>query len=260
MEPRNGDIYNNWKVVAPDGRFMFHGNDKRVNWYLSNGLAHKISDTCIKLDFEPNGPGCQDRYRRQKFQNQCVVCGSGIGLTIHHVVPYQYRRHLCHYFPFYLRDFHDCLALCIKCHKRYERGARLGKDIAQDFGIPLGGVIDAPYSVIDLQRNARLASALVKWGDKMPGPRKAKLTQRLRDFAGDDVDISGLALAQKEDFGYQTHGELVIEQVVRQDRADVFVQLWRRDFLDRMQPRFLPQYWEVQRPVFRTRQHLDNYR
>lgn len=257
-----GNLYGNWSVLGPVGQFMFHTSDKKAQWYLSRHLADKISENIIQLTFQPKGPGCLDRYRRQLSINKCVVCATAQKLTLHHIVPYRYRRYLCSYFPSYARDHHDCLALCLECHRKYEHlASQLSEKIAQDFDIPLEGNMDCSYDVTvsNMSRYVRLSGVLLKWGDRIPSDRKTEILGQLRRIFG-DVDIHTLSQMRKENFGYRTHGDLVVERLVQNDRVDHFVQEWRRDFLESMKPKALPRFWQVERPVFKTQEHLDDYR
>ncbi len=50
IEARKYDAsYGDWTVVGPSGKFMFHSGPKKVNWYLQNGLARRVSPRCIQL-------------------------------------------------------------------------------------------------------------------------------------------------------------------------------------------------------------------
>lgn len=247
---------------------MFYGVPKKIKFYLDKNLARKISDDCIQLTFTPNGPGCLDAFRSQKRENHCVVCGKENCLTCHHVVPFCYRRELCKAFPNYEIDFHDCLAVCIDCHKKYEQkhAVKLYKVVESLFGVPLGGIINGT-TFQEIQRfnlNIQWAKTLLKYKDSIPLKRQEEMRQKLSnvfpDYAKHSLEELEELYLDKDSFDYRSHGELVIEKVVAQNTQDGFVQTWRKHFLETMQPRFLPKFWEVKRPVFKTRQELDDYR
>eukprot|EP00347_Sterkiella_histriomuscorum_P012468 403368461 len=52
-------VYENCKMVAPDGELLSNCDFKKAQWYIEKGLGEKISDNpfTIKLMFEPNGRG-----------------------------------------------------------------------------------------------------------------------------------------------------------------------------------------------------------
>ena len=297
-------IFGHIQTLSPAGVFMFWANEKRAKWYLSRNLAKKINDKCIQLTIEPNGPGCLDRYRSQKIENICVICGSDKNLSLHHVVPYKYRKHICKYYPEYERDNHDCLCCCIKCHKKYE----------SHYAIKLVSLLASLYAVSpegvckygrwnDFLAVYKSLYNLIRLKDKIPEDRvvelrkkvehfKTSLTKKIEEipeleekfilkqidkvnriytnFKSPTTSGSG-AKARKtvkheihrhvqKYVGYTSHGKSVINKVIELNQADGFVQMWRKHFLETMQPLFLPSFWEVERPVFKTRQELDDYR
>ncbi len=52
-------VYENCKMVAPDGGLLSNCDMKKAMWYIERDLADKICDSpfTIKLRFEPNGRG-----------------------------------------------------------------------------------------------------------------------------------------------------------------------------------------------------------
>jgi hypothetical protein len=50
-------VYENCKMVAPDGEILSNCDFKKANWYVERELAEVISNDpyTIKLRFEPNG-------------------------------------------------------------------------------------------------------------------------------------------------------------------------------------------------------------
>ena len=47
---RKSDLYENCKMIAPDGQLLSTCDRKKVNWYISRGLAELIEDTENKDD------------------------------------------------------------------------------------------------------------------------------------------------------------------------------------------------------------------
>ena len=88
-------IYDSCALLTKNGLFLSYCNLKRLNWYLSKGLADELpadevlrcieqgiisstSGSCrvIRLNFEAKGEGnLNDPYKRQLLLNKCVVCG-----------------------------------------------------------------------------------------------------------------------------------------------------------------------------------------
>lgn len=89
-------IYDSGALLTKRGMFLSYCDKKRLNWYLSKGLADELTADAIqecvdrgvisasksgpiraiRLNFEAKGSGNQnDAYKRQQLQNICVVCG-----------------------------------------------------------------------------------------------------------------------------------------------------------------------------------------
>jgi len=121
--------------------------------------------------------------------------------------------------------------------------------------------MNAPFSIDELRRYSNLARSVVEHGHKMLDRHRVDLYQRIKAFTTlTGMDVATLAKAKKEDFGYKTHGHLVVEQVIKEGEEDLFVQMWRQHFLNVMKPKCMPCHWEVSRPVFKTREQFDSYR
>jgi hypothetical protein len=96
LTPSSSPIYDSCALLTKDGEFLSYCDKKRLNWYLSKGLADELSELeiqdlvttgtisapksgqsrVVKLNFEAKGSGnLNDSYKRQQLQNVCVVCG-----------------------------------------------------------------------------------------------------------------------------------------------------------------------------------------
>ena len=58
-------VYENCKMVAPDGELLSNCDLKKAMWYLERELADKICDKpfTIKLRFEPNGRSVEKKLQ-----------------------------------------------------------------------------------------------------------------------------------------------------------------------------------------------------
>jgi cation-transporting P-type ATPase D len=96
-KPLKDDVYHNNTMIGPDGRVLCRCGPKKVNWYLSRGLAKVVSENplTIQLNFSPGGAGENgDEYQLAEKSNHCVVCGRDDYNTKHHIVEYEYRQHM----------------------------------------------------------------------------------------------------------------------------------------------------------------------
>jgi len=247
---RKNKIYGNYLVKAPNGSAMFLCTKKRANWYLERNLAKKLEERVLILTFEPKGYGADgDGYLLASKKNACVVCGATDleVLTKHHIVPLEYRK----LFPEELksRNSHDVVVICIKDHRIYENehAILLKRKLAELYNAPIHKIKTDPYIIA-----VKAAKVIVKHKYKIPNSRKETLV--LTIFKGtlesNITDAYILALSNVDLDIYRgaikKHSELVMEQVAD---LQVFTEMWRQNFLDAMNPRFMPEYWNVHRTV-----------
>lgn len=242
-------IYGNYSVLDPSGRLMFRCGEKKFNWYLKKGLADQVNDHIIRLNFTPNGLGYLDNhFYLQERINVCVVCGCEHSLSRHHVVPYCYRKH----FPSIAKDhnYHDVLPLCTCCHSKYEKGPALEmrRILAQKYNAPLN-----PGE--DKYRICKAASSLVRYSHRIPESRKNALKARVEAYLGreptqsDLVELNkGVLTARKGES--QMHAEVVMSKV---ENLQGFVEDWRRNFVETMAPKYMPEGWSVTADAFAGR-------
>lgn len=237
-------LYENLRVLDKDGNLMFRCNRDKAEWYLSRGLARKLSETDFQLTFEPRGRGMAScAYCLEDRRNVCVVCGADRDLSRHHVVPRCYRRHLPRDVK---RDHYDVLLLCVGCHVEYEKRANpLRKSLALRHDAPLGD--DGGQRAGELRQH-KLAWALDRYWDKIPPGRRAEMLSELGGLAGGDVgrgDLPGLwrrnSRRRREK---REHGRLVVAGI---EDVQAFIEQWRAHFLATMKPRFLSDKWTVER-------------
>jgi hypothetical protein len=233
---------------------MFHGDSEKALWYLNRGLVAVVSTDppILRFEFEPGGSGhAGDEYYLASKCNRCVVCGTREGLNRHHVVPRVYRRHL----PAEWKDHshHDVLLLCLACHEKYEDEAnRLKASLGEEFGVPLHGL----HGERDREQShaAKLAYALVRYGERIPSARRDEMLRVIATWLGhwpvSQADLETVARLTATREGGIEHGEHVIAHT---NDVQEFIRRWRAHFVRTMQPRFLPDHWDVDRPAYRSR-------
>jgi len=244
-------LYGNCRVQNPDGVHIFNCGEKKANWYLKRDLASVIclEPFTIQLKFIPNGHGhANDNFYLQKRQNICVSCGINEGLTKHHVVPYCYRK----FFPEHLKNHtaYDILPLCSECHENYEIHAQqLKKQLADEYAIQHE---NAKVLDTELKNVCLAASALLNHSDSIPPERNAYLTAILIDyFNKDEITREDLEKAANLEYNtqranYKPEGQAVVENI---SDISLFVQRWRKHFVDSLKPQYMPQHWIVERPL-----------
>lgn len=251
---RKNKIYGNCRVYSPKGNLMYLCLEKRINWYLKKGLAEKISDNppTIKLLFEPKDEGHHgDEYYLTQKHNRCVKCGTEDIelLTRHHIAPYQYIK----FMPDEIKKVSsfDIVPICFEHHHYYERFAdELKQKLAEEYKAPVGGIITKNESLF---LAIRAAKALSADGNKMPIEKRVLMEENLKAYTKKDhISKEDLDFLKKKKIldsrDVLTHGEVVISQVTDYQK---FIEMWREHFLKHLDPKHMPQHWDLKRSVYK---------
>lgn len=237
-------IYDSIPMYNKNGKFLTYISEKRANWYIERDLAVNISKNTtneesliIQLTFENKGNDSTIDYYSQKFENKCVVCGVEENLTKHHVIPYMFRSR----FPkqYKNHNHHDVLAVCDKCHAEYELTAdKYKQDIAKSYGFSLSYKATPEES-----ENKKIISAKKLF----LSPEKLMFIPRERIFELRELSKKTLHPSSPPKEHY---GELIVNELIKNNSIDSFIISWRKHFLEQAQPKFLPNTWDVN---FRTK-------
>ncbi|KAJ2711385.1 hypothetical protein H4R19_003274 [Coemansia spiralis] len=286
MPPRTRAVYDNCRVLDINGELLFRAGQRRLDWYLARGLARQIDAHTIQLTFANKGSGRRNEpFYLQDMRNECVVCGSAERLTMHHVVPHQYRHHMEEAVK--SRSSHDLLPLCTACHDAYEMHAvRFKQHLADCFAAPLQGTGWITHA--DIGRAQRAAAALAsKAVAKIPDRRIADLRATVDNTVYQNAVLFSasarshidecrarsvgvwtstvvldelLALeTQVRGPNYRSHGEIVVAAAPRPEMCaacqalaaggvPALVAAWRRHFVEHARPAHLPDHWTVDQP------------
>ena len=182
-------IYENCKMLSPDGQQLCYCDNKKMNWYISRNLAEIINENppIFKLLFEPNAKGCinekgeQSDFYISSRKNCCVICGIENNYMRFHIVPFIYRQ----FFPENLKSHksHDVVLLCFNCHEKcckfYEEKK---KDIALKFNVPLNLISDEQKFYKNEEDFVKKCKACFKSWNIIPRESKDKLLQKIYDL------------------------------------------------------------------------------
>lgn len=233
-------IYDNCQMLSPEGELMCVVSSKRMNWYVSRGLAEVVSEDppTFMLNFKPAGVGSVPGGPLMR-RNICVVCGCSDNLTKHHVVPKCYVKH----FPRKYKDRNskDILVLCRGHHSEYEEKAySMRQELAVEFGAPVEDRED-----VDFAMAAKSLNALSSYGHKIPQERVDRLNGRVDRYLK-KTGMTRSDLAAYSSFK-ESHAEKVVAAIGPGGIGD-FADRWRRHFVDTMRPRHLPDDWKDKEP------------
>ncbi|XP_030568100.1 exonuclease 3'-5' domain-containing protein 2 [Drosophila novamexicana] len=251
-------FYDNCVLEAPDGELLCTIDRRKASWYLNQKLGTQISEKpfTVRLNFEPAGRAVGDvgRYYQTPKENQCVVCGRRDAYLRKNVVPREYRKH----FPVVMKSHtsHDILLLCPSCHQLSNiSDNKIRNKLAATCEAPFGhGEGVSKYHDDQQLRNVKSAGkALLSQSDRMPIQKVAQLQKTILDYYTDTTEITAELLQKAADLecrvaneSYCQHGKKVVHMY--RDKFGGLVELerlWREHFLHTMQPKFLPELWNV---------------
>jgi hypothetical protein len=236
-------IYDNCKVLNPNGDLMFRCLKKKINWYLKRNLAVVIDNDplTIQLNFVPKGKGELNESLLHVRENKCVVCGDIKleNLTKHHLIPYEFRKH----FPIKMKEHNSSfiVPLCEECHRIYEKMASKRKlEISEQFNIG--------KTFKEERRQVKgMIKYLIKNRESIPEEGIVNLKNKIKkylsifdikltddDFNSDEKIRSYLSLLpiKEEAFG---------EEVVKRcNDIEEFSNSWVKHFIETMHPLFIP--------------------
>lgn len=246
----SGPLFDNCVILAPDGVLLGRCERKRLDWYLSRDIAELVDPNTIRLKFEPSGRrGVNDPFNQQGKPNLCIVCGTTKDLSRHHVIPHAIVK----FFPdeFKEHNGHDVLPLCVPCHNQYEAKSHEKKQaLADQFGVSIAGHWDSGLKGVS---EAIADAKSLRWhGDKMPAERRQEMLNGIRAIMGNISDQEIVELSNqtftkaRSDFGYRPLGKILVDGI---EDLNAFAVSWRQHFVDVMQPKYLPEFWDINRQL-----------
>lgn len=188
---KNKDVYEECKLLAPDGELLCFTNRKKIAWYQAKGIGTLVQEEppIVRLNFEPSNRGYSDMiemnidkklYEGIQRANHCVICGQKEKLSRYHVVPVLYR----HYFPPEMKEHkgHDILLLCERClDKANKESFKYIDVIAKRYDTPLLS-FEKPQAIkSDIETIKKAVMAMEKYS-AMPKENQRKLKQDIREM------------------------------------------------------------------------------
>lgn len=207
-------------------------NLKKANWYIERELADWVVEgQSFQLKFEPEGYGSHEKAKHftVAIPNLCVVCNSDTNLNKHHVVPHAIKKH----FPVELKghNSYDLLPICSYHHSFYETHANIRKMILlAKYGIPNANMLYDPSN----SRIRRAQGTLIRHekGEVTVPPARLAVLQEL---AAQPL-VPGTEFEPFKALVNATMAEgTFLEHIVG----------WCKHFIEIMEPKFLPESWDI---------------
>jgi hypothetical protein len=256
---REGAMYGNCLLLSPSGLKLARVSEDKAKWYLENNLAKLEEENpykVLRLLFNPKKPmeDVEDPYLTGIKENKCVVCASVEELTFHHIVPYCYRR----YFPKELKNYssYDITILCAEHHFTYEKEASKFKHkISRDLGVEENSASFDKES-INSHFVGNYCNTLLRNWDKIPANRREEMMLKIKNTLNlPSIDTSDLERLKKhscrnlwKDVDTRKHYREVVEKL---DNIEQFCFMWRRHFVDVLNPQHMHPLWNINRSIYR---------
>ncbi|KAL4477166.1 hypothetical protein ABPG72_008900 [Tetrahymena utriculariae] len=220
-------------------------------------------------------------YYVTERENKCVVCGSTEKFAKFYVIPSLYRRHFPDILKSHRSQ--DILLLCMNCHQRAGTNSDKKIDeICQQYQVDKISLQYASVVQDVIQRLSRSARSFQKNKSQMPKENQQKLKSIIRQNYQDFIELKDiqqkieihpasyfgtnkqnqikindklisycLELDNFKKIGKENscndfknqHGKYVVDQLKNLKDLTKFVLMWRQNFINTMQPKFLPKDW-----------------
>lgn len=233
---RASPLYDNCKLLAPDGDLLCFCDKSKAEWYVKKELGVQVEGEpvyTVRLNFEPAGRAVAEvgEFYRSEKENICVVCGRVDNLVRKNVIPHEYRK----FFPSIMKDktSHDVLLLCIVCHQKSNISDNMLRlKLQNQCNAPIGGERDEESIEAGklLVCHQRLARALLK-GKNIPETRIEEMKEKLSEaYPGDEIDenfLHDLLDQQPSNAMLNSHGNIVVQHFIDHEGLVVLEKMWR---------------------------------
>jgi len=258
---RKSPLYHNCLLQAPDGQVLCTSDVKKAMWYINKGIGYKVCDDplTVRLKFEPSGrpEGKAGEYYLSVKPNVCVVCGKDESFSRKSVVPHEYRK----YFPAVMKDHqsHDVLLLCIACHQKsnyYDLDVR--RHLAELCNAPIGSESSVKIRANFELKKVKSAGRALKMQLDNKDPSKTIPADRMKELefvlkehydveviTEDIIESASNCDFKEENDDYVPHSRAVVQYYLENGGLLQLEVMWRKHFLDKMKPKFLPPLWSV---------------
>ncbi|CAD8067215.1 unnamed protein product [Paramecium primaurelia] len=284
---RKKPAYGNCKIYSKENFFLCNCDEKKIKWYLKQGLADLISEDppTIQLKFEASGfkeeGSDKAQYITIERVNQCVICGKENELLKFNIVPVVYKKHIQG------KRSYDVVCLCLICHQKASaQNDKLKLTIAEKYNINIKQ--KKKDSLIEQIRNLiKSVKAFYKKNKNLPKEAYQKFqtqfTNQVEQLKNQEqfiqinkYDINQLKyednqinindeqfsafieyLIENEELFNKCedttdHGKLIVEQLKTEEQIEEFLVFWRDNFINEMKPQYLNEAWAIDHKFKRT--------
>ena len=236
MRYKTRKLFDNCKMHDMHGNFIAYTSKKKVMWYVDKDIADIISqngdEVSIKLRFKPKKETIVIRpFNVGARDNICACCGTMEELTIHHIVPYEYRKL---FDEVYMKhNTYDIIGLCIACHRSYEKIAgEFKKQLYKDF---------IPAYYLQLCKDYQIMKSLYR-GLKSKKSYPMQTAYINKSIASVMDRWCGIFSTPEELLNYKPNQK---KYIINNIGIELIIYIWQYHFMDTVKPIYMPDWWEV---------------
>jgi len=251
-------VYDNCLMENVDGTTMSTCSNKKIDWYISQGLAKLVNDNprTIRLNFPADIKKPKDNFSVLPRENICIVCGSCEYFHKKNIIPKEFVR----YIPTEYKSHtsHDTLLICHFCFiKSNAFDLTLRKKLFEKCQIHELNPHDSQMNPTHMKiiKSKNLAKTLLNCRDKLSDNTRNKLkleiakTYNIKPDRVFDTFLETLITIKYLKYeNYKQHSsaaEKVVKHFLEQNAMNELKAMCRQHFLDAMKPKHLPHLWSV---------------
>ncbi|KAE9544452.1 hypothetical protein AGLY_001631 [Aphis glycines] len=251
-------VYDNCLMENVDGTVMSTCSHKKVDWYISQGLAKLVNDDpkTIRLNFPADLKNRKDDFSVLPRENICTVCGRSEHFRKKSIIPKEFVRHMPTEYKSHIP--HDTLLLCYWCHiKSNAFDFIIRKKIFNLCQIEEQNPNENQKipAYVKIMRSKSLAKTLLKSRHSLPDKIANELrleiaeTYNMKPNRVFDTFLETLltikSIKYENDCQHNSAAEKVVKHFLERDAISELKAIWRQHFLDTMKPKHLPPLWSV---------------
>lgn len=224
-------LYDNCEIYSQENSFIGYCPKKRMEWYITKGLATIINEKAIIIHFQPRmryGNTKEDMITRK--ENICVVCKTTINLKKFHTIPQEFKKK----FPLSYKEHvsNDIVLLCDEhLYEAYELNKSFKNDLYEAYNI-------SDNDFIDNYKRKLISIAL----QIIQGNKSKKVIQEM--INKDEISDEEINEIAKQDYiiykdGCKSASEYIVKKYIDKNKLDIFITMWKENFIKNMEPKYL---------------------
>lgn len=271
INKKNKLIYENYIMCNKMGKIIGLCGKKKFQWYIKMGLAEIIDDKKLQINFDhvtesalkikPNKDSLIESQKKPEIpeltetpeipepkarENKCSGCGTLHNLLKFRVIPYTFKRYLPKEYkshnPF------DILPLCNECECYAKKMTEKFKKLLEtEYNISPNHFIDQKKAKIKSMAkkilnckkklNISTSEAMIKLTELLG---HLPTESELNDISNDNINI----IYEEAENEY----EYIVRKVIKNGQIYEFIQRWKQNFIENVDPLEVPHDFYYLRP------------